>query len=213
MNAATTKIAARTLLLAGVFVLAVAAASVRGGMPGITFALENELNLTIDSRAFYNGLLVPGSTWALKDLVPGIDKFFNFDNILPKDSGKATISMHLESRDSSWMCLNFNNLQSNENGVNEPESSEDPNGNASGELASGIEFFAWRDDGDDVFEVGEQPLFGTGVQSASVVLNATTYPIADSTVGPPLEGGETRHVGVAWCAGDLQVNLATAEIS
>src|SRR3989344_9060547 len=152
MKAAAIKIAARTPLLAGVFALVVAAAAVRGGTPGITFALENELNLTIDSRAFYNGLLVPASTWALKDLVPGVDKFFNLANIMPKDSGKATISMHLESRDSSWMCLNFNNLQSNENGVNEPESLEDPNGNVSGELADGMEFFAWRDDGDD--EIG-----------------------------------------------------------
>jgi len=213
MNAATTKIAARTLLLAGVFVLAVAAASVRGGMPGITFALENELNLTIDSRAFYNGLLVPGSTWALKDLVPGIDKFFNFDNILPKDSGKATISMHLESRDSSWMCLNFRNLQSNENGVNEPESLEDSNGNASGELADGMEFFAWRDDGDDVFEIGESPLFGTTTQSASSVLNERTYAIADASLGEALPSGTTRYVGIAWCAGDLGVNLTTAQMS
>ncbi|KKW19511.1 MAG: hypothetical protein UY63_C0012G0020, partial [Parcubacteria group bacterium GW2011_GWA2_51_10] len=194
------------------FALATAAAFMRGGEPGITFALENELNLTIDSRAFYNGLPVPGSTWALKDLAPGVDKFFNFDNILPKDSGKTTISMHLESRDSSWLCLNFTNLQSNDNGVNEPESSVDPNGNASGELAEAVEFFAWRDDGDDVFEVGELPFFGTTTQSASVVLNETTYAIADFSTGTALPSGTTRHVGMAWCAGDLSVNLATAQI-
>src|SRR3989344_5871414 len=76
-----------------------------------------------------------------------------------------------------------------------------------------MEFFAWRDDGDDVFEVGEEPLFGTEAQSSSVVLNATTYSIADSTTGPPLPGGTTRSVGITWCAGDLVVNIATAEIS
>src|SRR3989344_7259542 len=160
MNAAMTKIAARTLLLGGVFALATLAAFARGGEPGITFALEDDLNLTIDSRAFYNGLPVLGSTWTLKDLVPGADKFFNIEDIVPVDSGKAVISMHIESeREDAWLCLDFTNLVSDENGFVEPESGVDAS-EASGELADGMEFFAWRDDGDDVFEVGEEPLFG-----------------------------------------------------
>lgn len=208
------KIAARTLLLGGVFALATAAAFMRGGEPGITFALENGINLTIDSRAFVNGLPVSGSTWALKDLVPGADKFFDLENIVPGDSGKASISMHLGSdRESAWLCLDFRNLVSAENGVIEPEIGADLNGASSGELSDGMEFFAWRDDGDDVFEVGELPLFGTSTQFASVVLNAKTYAVADSTTGPPIPRGATRFVGVAWCAGDLSVDLGTAQIS
>ncbi|MBI4068283.1 hypothetical protein HY413_02655 [Candidatus Kaiserbacteria bacterium] len=213
MNVVALKIVARTLLLGGVFALAAIAAFMRGGEPGITFALENGINLTIGSRAFYNGLPVSGSTWVLKDLVPGVDKFFNIEDVKPGDSGEATIDMHVESRGPVWMCLDFSNLQSNDNGVNEPESHEDLNGTAEGELALGMEFFAWRDDGDGVFEVGEQPLFGTSTQSASVVLNAATYPIADSTTGSPLPDGTTNSVGIAWCAGDLFFNLTTAEIS
>src|SRR3989344_3462454 len=155
MNAAMTKIAARTLLLGGVFALATLAAFMRGGEPGITFALEDDINLTVGSRAFYNGLPVSGSTWELKDLVPGADKFFNIEDIVPGDSGQASVSMHVESeREYTWLCLDFSNLESGEGGINEPESAEDPNGAASGELADGMEFFAWRDDGDDVFEVG-----------------------------------------------------------
>ena len=60
MNAAMTKIVARTLLLGGVFALATLAAFMRGGGPGITFALENGLNLTVGSAAFSNGLPVSG---------------------------------------------------------------------------------------------------------------------------------------------------------
>ena len=210
---ATANISVRALVVSGVLALAIAAFLVRGSASGITFALEDNLNLTIDSRAFYNGLPVLGSTWTLKDLIPGADKFFNIEDIVPGDSGKAVISMHIESnRQDAWLCLDFTNLVSDENGFVEPESGVDAS-EASGELADGMEFFAWRDDGDDVFEVGEEPLFGTGAQSASVVLNATTYPIADSTIGPPLPDGTVSSVGIAWCAGDLQVNLATAEIN
>ena len=72
MRTALIKIGARTLLIIGVFALAVSAASVRGVTPGITFA-TNGIDLKIDSQASYNSLPVPSGTWTLKDLVPGID--------------------------------------------------------------------------------------------------------------------------------------------
>lgn len=211
MNAAVTKIAARTLLLAGVFALLALAAFMRGGGPGITFALENGINLTIGSSAFYNGLPVSGSTWVLKDLVPGADKFFDLEDVMPGDSGQANISMRVEGRESAWLCLDFKNLVSNENDFVEPEVGADANGNASGELADGMKFFAWRDDGDGVFEIGEQTLFGTG--AAGSVLNNMTYALADASIGVPLEDGDEKNVEIAWCAGDLLVDSDSANIS
>src|SRR3989344_32541 len=149
MKTALTKITLRSALLMGVTLLALTVAFMRGGGPGITFALEDDFDLTIGSNASFNDILVPGSTWVLKDLVPGADKFFDLESVMPGDSGKATISMLVESRQSSaWLCLDFSNLESDDNEVIEPEKDADPNGAASGELANGMEFFAWRDDGD-----------------------------------------------------------------
>lgn len=195
-----------TLMLVGSLVYATA------GEPGITFAAPNGFNLTVDSQATYNGLALPSSTWAAKDLVVGVDKFFNLNNILPGDSGNTTISVHVNQ--DAWMCLAFSNLKNMENGENEPEDPVDPSNPAGkGELAEGTEMFAWRDDGDNVFEVGEVPLFGTSTQSAATVLASTTYALADFNSGLPMPAGSTRYVGISWCAGNLTVNLATAQIT
>ncbi len=195
-----------TLVLVGSLALLAQAA------PGITFAAPNGFSLELDSKASYNGLPVPAATWDLKNLVPGVDKFFNFSNIMPGDQGNSTISLHVNKP--AWMCLQFSNLISLENGENEPEDPVDASIPADkGELAEGMEFFSWRDDGDNVFEVGEQPLFGTGVQSAATVLASTTYALADAGSGVPIPAGVTKYVGIAWCAGNLSVNVPTAQIS
>jgi hypothetical protein len=182
----------------------------RDSEPGTTFATRG-VDLKINSRAFYNGTPVPASSWHLKNLVPGSDHFFKIKDLKPGDSGKTIISLHVK-KTSAWACLDFTNLKGYENGHNEPEAGEDVDG-AEGELLEGLEFFAWHDDGDNVYEVGEEPLFGTSTQSAGMVLDDTSYPIADvgSKFGMCREG-TTRYIGIAWCAGDLVVNQETAEI-
>ncbi len=180
---------------------------------GYTFA-TGDFNLKIDSKATWNGVLQPQSTWALKNLVPGSDKFFNIGDVKPGDQGEATISFHVNK--DSWICLDFENLKEKENGRNEPELIEDNSGGAnSGELADGTEFFAWHDDGDNIFEIGEKPIFGTttGNQAATKVLQNKTYVLADSLSGTAYKAGVTKYIGVQWCAGDMVVNLATAVIT
>src|SRR3989344_7657167 len=113
MLATITKIVGRIGLLAGLFVLVITASSARAE-PGITFATYG-IDLKIDSDASYNGLPVPSGTWDLKNLVPGSDHFFNFDDIKPGDYGENTISMHVKKSD-AWLCLDFKNLDENENG-------------------------------------------------------------------------------------------------
>ncbi|HWO07767.1 MAG TPA: hypothetical protein VNM40_04285 [Candidatus Paceibacterota bacterium] len=180
---------------------------------GYTFA-NGSFNLKIDSTATYNGVLQPKSTWALKNLNPGSDKFFNLKDVRPGDQGEATISFHVNK--DSWICLDFENLKERENGRNEPEGQEDDSGGSnSGELADGTEFFAWYDDGDNIFEIGEKPIFGTSTdkQAATITLNNKTYALADSIAGDAFKANKTSYIGIQWCAGDMQVNLATAVIT
>jgi hypothetical protein len=212
MNAAPS-ILKRVTILSAVAGLAVAASF---ASPGDTFATgasftSKNLDLKIDSKAWYNGASVPSATWALKDLVPGTDKFFNFNDVKPGDFGCNVISIHAQKAD-AWACLDFKNLKNNDNGQNEPEALVDANGNASGELASGTQMFGWMDDGDGKYEPpSEKVLFSTG--SAATVMNDKTYAIGDSKTGGSCRQDTTRYVGMCWCAGNLTVNPITGKMS
>lgn len=204
-----TTIGVRLAYIAGLTLLLMAVWAFARGNVGTTFATGG-LQLKIDSYALYNGQVQPSSTWSLKDLVPGVDKFFNFDDIKPGDSGTNIISLH--SNANSWMCMDFTNLVDQDNGNNEPEGLEDIDGILGGELSKGMEFFGWYDDGDNTFEVGEQALFGTSSpQSGYDVLKK--YILADASTGSYFEANQTKYIGIQWCAGDLSVNTATAEIT
>lgn len=205
----TRTISIRAAIAASVALVAVAAFIVRGEEPGITFATGG-LNLKIDSAGWYNGAMIPSATWGMKNLVPGVDKFFNFDDIKPGDYGCEVISMHVNAP--AWMCLDFKNLKQSENGENEPESHVD--GTPGPDLADNTEFFGWMDDGDGKYEPpNEKPIFGTSTQAASYVFaSSTTYAIADSR-GNRCEMNTKRYVGMCWCAGDLIVNKITGKFS
>src|SRR3989344_3352733 len=78
-----------------------------------------------------------------------------------------------------------------------------------GELGSLLNFVFWTDDGDNVLETDE-PVIASG--SAKDVLDSDII-LADSTTnnlgganGEPLIGGETYHIGKAWCFGTLLQN-------
>ena len=192
--------------------LVVLALFYRSGTTGFTFATGN-FNLKIDSKAVYNGVLQPQSTWALKNLVPGVDKFFKLGDVKPGDTGTTTISIHVDK--DAWVCLDFENLKQKENGRNEPEQLADNSGGAnSGELAAGTEFFAWYDDGDNKYEIGELPLFGTSTpQSALQLFNNATYVIADAAAGNAIPANQTKYIGITFCAGNLSVNTATEKVT
>jgi hypothetical protein len=195
-------------IIAVVLVLLVFSAYVRGETPSTTFATYG-IDLRVDSRAFYNGEKVSSSTWKLKNLVPGSDHFFDFDDLKPGDFGKTIISLHVKKQ-KAWMCLDFSNLESADNDQNEPEALVDDEGDE-GELLEGIEFFGWQDDGDNEFGVGEEVLFD--VSHAGEVLDDTTYTIEDFVHGYGFKVNEVRYVGILWCAGELSVNTQTAAVS
>lgn len=200
-------------LILGVVVFFMFALFARGEV-GTTFATgsgQAGLELKIDSSSTYNGVPQPELSWSLKNLVPGVDHFFHFDDVKPGDSGENTISLHIE-KNPAYVCLDFKNLRDEENGMNEPEALVDHDVN-SGELADGLEFFAWHDDGDNVFEKGEKPIFGTSTQSATVVLASTTYSLADALTGGSYAPNSTHYFGITWCAGNLLVDLSMAAIT
>lgn len=176
---------------------------------GYTFA-TNGLQLQVDSHATYNGVVQPALSWELKDLVPGVDKFFNFDNVLPGDEGVTTISLHTDQN--AWACMDFTNLTDEDNGNNEPESPEDPDGPAGGELSKGMEFFGWVDDGDYAFEPGEEAIFGTSTPQAAFDALAQ-HILADASTGSFFPANVTKYIGIQWCAGDLEVNEGTGDVS
>ncbi len=190
-----------------------AAGWVRADSVGATFATgsgQGGIELKIDAKTYYNNVLQPKLSWALKNLEPWCDFFFDFDDVKPGDTGTTTISIHIK-QNPAFVCLDFKNYKEKENGINEPESLLDNDND--GELGEELEFFAWRDDGDNKFEVGEKALFGTSSQSAVQTLKNTSYPLADATTGNPYQPNQTKYIGITWCAGNLSVDVATAKVS
>ncbi len=207
MNATRTILPRLTVLLGAVlFVGAVGMLAPGETAAGATFSTKG-LNLKIDSKGWYNGAIVPSATWSLKDLVPGVDKFFNFGDIKPGDSGCEVISIHPQNND-AWACLDFTNPTNNDNGQTEPEALVDPNGNVSGELGAALKFFGWFDDGDGKFEPPKEMIL-FGPNSANNLFGSTTYAVADAAHGSAIIHDKTTYVGMCWCAGNFVFNTHT----
>jgi predicted ribosomally synthesized peptide with SipW-like signal peptide len=146
------------------------------------------------------------STWAETDL--GAQKFFNFADVKPGDEGENTISLHVINND-AYACVDVNITSNDDVSSTDPElesgDTQDGVSEFDGELAQNIEFFAWADDGDNIWESPEPPLFSNISGPASDVLDGETYTLADSNTAP-LQAGDVSYIGLAWCAGDLVVN-------
>lgn len=207
------------------------------------------VDLKIDSTAHYNGMICdpethtwqpenPESTpspiqfpiagtscfgsWILTDLTQ--ERFFDFTDLKPGDMGENTISMHVVDNN-AWACMEFSNFENNDPNLTEPESEVDQTeGDGEGELAQVLQFFAWWDDGDNVFEPNnepaEVPLFTPTVQTAEQVFTSPGITLADSTTGDgPIAGGPleddsfTSYIGWQWCLGTLSVDEESGDIT
>jgi hypothetical protein len=172
---------------------------------------QNKLNLTISSSVRYNDMPYPSTTWTLKNLVPTSDRFFNFGDIKPGDEAQHRIGIRVENN-SAYVCLDFNNLTDFENNVSESELLVDATP-SDGELSEAVYFFAWRDaNSDNIFTVGETPLFGNEPMSARSVLAKKSYALADTSTGTVYPKNSTHYIGIAWCAGEMTVDVSTAEV-
>ncbi len=150
-------------------------------------------------------------TWPLADIDEdsvNIGTFFDFDDIKPGDEGENTVSVHVDNND-AWMCVALQNVGGADllATATEPEETAGDvtcgSTLADSELDENLFFFAWADDGDNIYEEGEQN-FGAPVSAASLVNQ--TWALADSTTGNgPIQGDVTQYIGVYWCAGTISV--------
>ena len=164
------------------------------------------------------GFPVPGTScttsFESSDLGNGL-LFFDFDDLKPDDEGEDTISIDIQN--DAYACMNLTLTSDDDVSSNEPELEVDiPNtGDAwDGELADALQFFWWADDGDNVYEVGENPI-SNGVQTLTNLATTTgsfSVVLADSEnnvwspndpTPDPLPGGETVYIAKAWCMGTL----------
>lgn len=137
--------------------------------------------------------------------------FFDFTDVKPGDEGEDTISIHTQN--DAWVCLDLTLTADDDVSTTEPERAVDVEEDAGnifdGELADGIEFFWWADDGDNVYETGENGITD-GVVSLATLDQTFPVALADSEnnvwgdeEGTPIPGEETVYIAKAWCLGDL----------
>ncbi len=204
-----------------------------------TFA-AGAVDLLIDNESYYNGNKceeVSTSTWqwtgdaeypepgtaCSTSFVPSnLDGllFFDFDDVKPDDEGEDTISIHVQN--DSWVCMDLTLTSDDDNSSTEPELDttdvlEDDGDAWDGELASGIQFFWWADDGDNVYEEGENPITD-GVVTLSELDETFPVALADyennvwgNATGTPVPGEETVYIAKAWCLGELTQNAVAAD--
>ena len=210
-------------ILLSIGALAIAAVAVVGATSAILSDEETStdntftagaVDLTIDNESYYNGKFNEGTSWIRKDLEDG-DFFFDFRDLKPGDWGEDTISLHVNNND-SWLCADVTLTENQDNSWTEPElNDEDPYTAGRGELGDKITFIAWADDGDNVLEDDEN-VYELGTLGDLRVGETVTAALADSNwnvweekSNTPLEGGETKYIGKAWCFGDLNLDAST----
>lgn len=170
---------------------------------GNTFT-AGDIDLRIDNESYVtdrNGRLVasPANSWQLSNLTNQL--FFSFADVKPGDIGEDTISIHPGTND-AWACMALDVTATPENSLLDPETDAGDVVGPDGELQNYLKFTFWRDDGDNVFETGEQTIPSlTNVTTSS--LQGQKHTIADSGTGTPLAGNGTYYVAKAWCFGEL----------
>ncbi len=183
---------------------------------GNTF-VAGVIDLKIDNESYVtnnDGVLVASAetSWQSEDLDKG-QLFFNFMDLKPGDVGEDTISVHVGDND-AWACMDIDVTATPENGQTEPELLLDETlGDDEGELQDELEFVFWKDDGDNVLEMGEFPFLGEKKEAMTIqdFSNMPSISLADSLGdgllerSGPLAGGEDYYIGKAWCQGALSL--------
>lgn len=159
-----------------------------------------------------NGNLVasPATSWQLSNLTNQL--FFNFNDLKPGDIGEDTIAIRVNDNN-AWVCAAARITEDSDVDYTEPETEDDPTVNLSnplgtdGELAENLNFAFWADDGDNVYETGEQ-IFLQGPASAlntvgQIALADASTNVWTGTANTPVTGASTVYIGKAWCFGTL----------
>jgi predicted ribosomally synthesized peptide with SipW-like signal peptide len=131
-----------------------------------------------------------------KNLIPGQDYFFNFEDVKPGDYGTNIISLHVYDND-AHACLIVHDVDDQENVIVDPETEAGDITEPEGELSGFITMFAWE----DVIE-------NNSYDSGETVLLSANSPFTDRILAS-LIACETKNVGLAWCAGTQSVTGST----
>src|SRR3989344_4591186 len=180
---------------------------------GNTFT-AGAIDLTVDNESYVTnsaGVLVASinTSWTLSDLTGQL--FFNFADLKPGDIGEDTISLHVDNND-SWLCAAAQITDDSDQTCTEPELADDSTctnpGLGEGELGSELNFTFWADDGDNVYEVGENifldgPISNIGQAGKITLADSGTNIWNNPVAAGPLPGNSTRYIGKAWCFGTL----------
>ena len=161
-------------------------------------------------------------TWTATDLENGVQKFFNFDDIKPGDSGENTISLHVDNND-AWLRLIIKDVTDLDNSCTEPEEGTNDEAcmvavpendlSGAGELRENLLFSVWLDQGavdgfqnSDDDTSNDDATEGDNIKQENEPMIITEGPIdADGEVwnlkdlnDAYLLGGNTAYFGVVW---------------
>ncbi len=169
---------------------------------------ENEITFVVkNSGGWYAGLLykltIDGNCeddyfrkhcrlWVLKDLEEG-DTFWNFDDVKPGDHGINVISLHAKGND-AYACLMAHNIVDLENGLTDPEIEAGDTTKEEGELSQFMKIFAWEDNGDGIYNVGDP------------IITGPNSPFNTAIGVIDLVALDTKYIGIAWCLGAQSVD-------
>lgn len=154
------------------------------------------IDLKVDcdkSTHWYDGVIQDEIVIPEKDLAFG-DRFFNWNDVKPGDSGEATLSFHVYDND-AWLWFQICNIWNVGGAHPEPEQHVDPNND--GNLADNIMVRIWWDDGDNEYEPASEDLMWPTDSDWGTAEDALTD---FSTIQGPyaMTASTTYYVGVEW---------------
>lgn len=170
-------------------------------------------------------------TWAAADL--GTQKFFNFSDIKPGDSGENTVSLHVANND-AWLRLIIKDVTDLDNSCNEPEGSDEmlnldgsvstiPSCSTTGELRENLLFSVWLDQGYESGFQGKEKDEGEGdniwqgesyepmiITEGPIDTDGETWDLKDLD-DAYLASGDTAYFGIAWNLPDVVGNIVQTD--
>lgn len=158
--------------------------------------VAGELDLQIDWNESYNGEHVER-----QELTNNPGSIFNLEDIKPGDSGKASVSLHLDDNP-GWIWMSMNQTSNWDNACTEPENEAEGQCGSKGELGEHLTFTIWADDGDKILQEEENVIFEGTAHELSEESQISNGVLLDGN--PETEnveafaGEETNYVGIKW---------------
>lgn len=181
---------------------------------GLKYALHIDGNCADESFQNDYNFQQACRLWTEKDLTQS-DRFFSFGDIKPSDWGTNVISLHVYDND-AYACLIVGNKDDQENSLLETETENGDgigigNPNGDGELSDYINVFTWGDsDGDGLYD---KPVESAITLSPVSLGSLGSIASLDPSTQSYLTATTTKNVGLAWCAGTLNIDSESGAFS